>query len=68
MDKEVITFGDIGISKHKFCHRENLNLLDFLSSMVSSGKKNDKYFISYKDNDHKTKPLGIMLAKMSHSS
>ena len=33
--------------------------------MVSSGEKNYKYFIGYKNDDHKIKPLHIMLPKTS---
>ena len=33
--------------------------------MVSCGEKNYQYFVSYKDNDYKIKPLHIMLPKMS---
>ena len=33
--------------------------------MVFSGKKNCKYFVGYKDDNHKMKPLRIMLPKTS---
>ena len=33
--------------------------------MVSSSKANYKYFIGYKDDDHKVTPLHIMLPKTS---
>ena len=35
MDKEIITFGDIEVEKHKFHHRKNLILMEDkdLSSM-----------------------------------
>ena len=37
-----------------------------VSSMVSSGQKNYRYFIGYKDdNDYKNKPICIMLPKTS---
>ena len=36
-----------------------------VSSMVSSGKKNYKYFIGSKDDDPKIKPLRIVLLKTS---
>ena len=36
-----------------------------VSHLVSSSKKNYKYFIGYKDHDHKIKPLCIVLPKMS---
>ena len=38
-----------------------------ISDMVSSGEKNKKYFIGFKDHDCKIKPLRIMLPKMSIS-
>ena len=54
--------------KNKFHHRENLILLEDIeikkiqvSSVVFSGKKNYKYFIRYKDDDHE--PLCIVLPK-----
>ena len=34
-----------------------------ISSMVSSGEKTFKYIIGYKDNDHRIKPLSVMLPK-----
>ena len=33
--------------------------------MVSSGKGNCKYFIGYKDDDHKIKPWCIIFSKTS---
>ena len=36
-----------------------------MPSMVPSGKKIYKYFIDYRDDDHKSKPLCIMLPKTS---
>ena len=36
-----------------------------ISGMGSSGEKNYKYFIDYKDDDYKIKPLHIMLPKAS---
>ena len=36
-----------------------------VSSKISSGQKNSKYFIGYLYNDHKVKPLHIMLPKTS---
>ena len=67
---KVITFGDTETEKHH--HRKNLILLEDVdiekiqeSSIVSSGKRIYKYFIGYKDHDHKIKPLHIMLPKTS---
>ena len=67
MDKEIIMFGGNEIEKCKFHHCKNLNLLGYAdidniqaSSMVSSGEKMNKYFIGYKDDDCKIKPLRIM--------
>ena len=52
MSKEIIGFGNIEIEKYKFPHRKNLILLEegdigstYVSSVVSSGEKNYKYFI-----------------------
>ena len=36
-----------------------------VSNKISSGEKNYKYFIGYLYNDHKVKPLHIMLPKTS---
>ena len=70
MGKEIITFGDIEIKNRKFHHCKNLILLDVniakiqVLSMVSRGQKNYKYFIGYKDDDPKMKPL-CMFSKIS---
>ena len=60
------------IKKQKFCHCKNLIFLEYadtdnikVSSMVSSVEKSYKYFIDYKDDDYKIKPLHIMLPKTS---
>ena len=65
-------FGDMEIKKRKFCHCKNLIFLEYadndnikVSSMVSSVEKSYKYFIDYKDDDYKIKPLHIMLPKTS---
>ena len=34
-------------------------------SMISFSEKSYKYFFGYKDDDHKIKPLGIILSKTS---
>ena len=72
MSKEVLTFGDIEIEKNKFYHHKNPILLKdvdiekvLVSSKISSGEKNYKYFIDYFYNDHKVKPLHKMLPKTS---
>ena len=71
MGKEIITFGDMEVEeKNKFHHRKNLILLEDVdtkkiqaSNMVSSSEKKKKYFIGYKYDDIKIKPLLKMLPK-----
>ena len=71
MGKEIITFGDIEVEKHKF-HQQKSPILIYdvnivrivVCNMLSFGKK-DKYFIGYKDDSEKIMPLFIMLPKMS---
>ena len=61
----------MGILKlHKFYYRKNLILLEDahiekiqVTSMVFSGGKKFKYFISYEDDNHKIKPLRLMFPK-----
>ena len=73
MGEEIITFGNIEIEKRKFHHHKNLILLEYrdiyniqVSSIVSSGEKNYKYFTGYiDDDDYIIKPLHIMLPKTS---
>ena len=72
MDKEILPSGDIEIEKNKFYHNTSLISLKDLdtekllvSNKISSGEKNYKYFIDYLHNDHKVKPLHIMLPKTS---
>ena len=72
MGKKKLTFGDIEIEKDKFYHnRSPIFLKDvdiekvLVSSKISSGEKNYKYFIGYLYNDRKVKPLHIMLPKTS---
>ena len=70
MDKEIITFGEVG--KRKFHHRKNLILLEYVDienikacSIVFSGEKNYRCFIGYKHDYYKIKLLWIMLLKTS---
>ena len=70
MGKEILTFGDIEIEKNKFFrHKSPIPLRDvdiqkvLASNKTSFGEKNYKYFIGYLYNDHKVKPLHIMLPK-----
>ena len=72
MGKKIKAFGDIEIRKRKFHHRKNsIQLKDAdtekvqVSNMVSSGEKNYEYFIGYKDDDNRIKPLRIMFPKPS---
>ena len=65
-------FGDFEIKKRKFHHRKNLILLENVdiekmqvSYIVFFWRKECKYFIGYKDNDHKIKPSCIMPQKTS---
>ena len=72
MDKGIMTFGDNEIKKCKFHHLKKLILFEDLpiekiqvSSIVSSGEKNYKYFTGYKVDDHKIKAPYIMFLKAS---
>ena len=72
MGKEILTFGDIEIEKSKFYrHKSRVPLRDIdiekvlVSNKISFGEKNYKYFIGYLYNNHKVKPLHIMLLKTS---
>ena len=72
MGKEILTFGDIEIEKDKFySHKTPILLKDvdiekvLVSNKIYFGEKNYKYFIGYLYNDHKVKPLHIMLPKTS---
>ena len=72
MGKEILTFGDIEIEKSKFYrHKSPVPLRDIdiekvlVSNKISFGEKNYKYFIGYLYNNHKVKPLHIMLLKTS---
>lgn len=73
MNKEIITFIDIGTKKRKFHHRKNLIVsvdsdIDDrqVFSVVSRQEKNYKYLTGYKDDsDYKVKPLCRMVLKLS---
>ena len=73
MGKKFLVLGDFKIQKNRF-HRQKIpifskdvdieKVLD-LSIKVSPGEKNYKYFIGCLHNDHKVKPLHIMVARVS---
>ena len=71
MGKEILTSGNIRVEKKSYCHKGCVPLRDadiekvLLSNKISLGEKNYKYFIGYLFNDHKVKPLHIMLPKTS---
>ena len=63
--KNIITFSDTGIEKHKFYqHKNSISIYDVdINKIVVSGKfpfakKDFKYFISYKDVE-KVRPLWV---------
>ena len=68
MDKEILTFEDI--EKNKF-YRNNTSIFlkdvdiekVLVPNRISFGEKNHKCFTGYLNNDHKVKPLHIMLPK-----
>ena len=68
--KEISTFWDIEIDKNKFyCYKIAIPLKDadvekvLVSKKISFGEKICKYFFGYLYNNHKVKPLHIMLPK-----
>ena len=72
MGKGILMFGDIEIEKKKFYRHEipifkkDVDIEKILApKKISSGEKNYKYFIVYLYNDHRVKPLHIMLPKAS---
>ena len=72
MGKEIITFGDTEIEKHKFHHYkspiplEDVDIKNVLvSNTIYSDEKSYKYFIDYFFDDYKVKPLNIILPKTS---
>ena len=74
MGKEISTFDNIEIERNKFhCHNNPIfwRKVDIKKVLVSKkiyfGEKNCKYFIGYLYDNHKVKPLHIMLPKTSES-
>ena len=71
MGKEILMPDNIRVEKKSYCHKGRVPLRDadiekvLLSNKISLGEKNYKYFIGYLFNDHKVKPLHIMLPKTS---
>ena len=71
MGKEILTFGDIESEKINFTARrllffQNMQILIekvLVSNKISFDEKSYKYYIGYLYNDHKVKPLHIMLPK-----
>ena len=73
MGKEIVTFGDIEVEKHKFHqHKKSVLIEDvninkiIVPNKVLLGNKDFKYFISYKD-DRKIRPSGITLVYWVHT-
>ena len=68
MGKEILTFGNIEIAKNKF-YRHKTPILGgdvdiekvLVSNKISFGEKNYKYLIGYLYDNHKVKPLHLML-------
>ena len=72
MGKEILMFGNIEIEKNKFYHHKTPTFLGdvdikkvLVSKKISFSEKNYKYFIGYLYDNHKVKPLHIMLPKTS---
>ena len=71
MGKEILTFPDTEIQKENYHHKIHILSKDVhvgklsVTNKISSGKKDYKYFIGYLYNDHKVKPLYIMLPNTS---
>ena len=68
MGKEILTFGDTEIEKNKFYRLKTSILLGdvdvekvLVSNNIPFGEKVYKYFIGYLYNNHKVKPLHIIL-------
>ena len=70
MGKEILKFSKIEIEKIKFYHLKTFSFLGdiekvLVSKKISFGEKIYKYFIGYFHDNHKFKPLHIMLPKTS---
>ena len=72
MGKEILTFGYIETEKNKFYHHKSPIFLKdvdiekvLVSNKISFGEKNYKNLVGYLYNDHKIKPLHIMLPNTS---
>ena len=72
MGKEILMFRDIEIEKSKsYRYKSPVPLSDIdiekvlVSNKIYFGKKNYEYCIGYLYNDHKVRPLYIMLPKTS---
>ena len=72
MGKEILTFGNIETEKNKICHHKTLvSLRDvyiekvLVSNEISFADKSYNHFIGYSYNDHKVKPIHIILPKTS---
>ena len=64
MGKGILRFGEIEVKRNKFCRNKTLDV-DTEKVLVSNktylGEIIYKYFIGYLYNDHKVKPLHIVL-------
>ena len=71
MGKEVLTFDHIKTEKNKFYRHKTIILEDvhvekvLVSNKIYFGEENYKFFIGYLYNNHKVKPLHIVLTKTS---
>ena len=72
MGKKILTFGNIETGKNKFYRHKTLIFLGdvdiekvLLSKKISFAEKSYKYFIGYLYDNHKVKPLHIILPKTS---
>ena len=69
MSKEILPFDDIQIEKNKLYHHKapillgDVDIEKVVPDKISFGEKNYKYFIGYLYDNHKVKPLYIMLPK-----
>ena len=67
MNKEILIFGDIEIEKRNYHHKSSIflkvvnteNVL--VSNKISSGVKSYEDFFGYLHNNHKVKPLHMLL-------